>query len=296
MMRLFIIGNGFDLHHSIKSSYKDFREFLGSTDRNLLNTLEKFNLNGDQLWSDFEANLVDLNEEDLRDYYADSLVSPAADDWSDKYNHEYQFLIEQDVGYMTFGLKKSFLDWILNLHIDNGCKFDEIRQMFTKDVNRLFLNFNYTNSLEIKYGVDESEVLYIHNKAINRKSNLILGHSINDKSPEERLWNGDFRIAEAKQSIIEYYRDTCKFPLQVLATHQNFFDKLVSATEVIVLGQSISEVDTIYFSKIIDITKNRTVIWRVSYFDDHEKKKHLTKLMNLGIDKDLIHHFKMQDI
>ena len=39
MKNLFIIGNGFDIHHSINSSYSDYREWLKGYDFDLYNKL-----------------------------------------------------------------------------------------------------------------------------------------------------------------------------------------------------------------------------------------------------------------
>ena len=62
---LFIIGNGFDLCHGVKSSYYDFANFLKSHGgKSLKNTLETC-LIADDLWGNFEANLAHLNREIL---------------------------------------------------------------------------------------------------------------------------------------------------------------------------------------------------------------------------------------
>ena len=67
-MKLFIVGNGFDIAHGMKTSYKDFREFLKTTEkgRYLLNLYPV----DDEIWSDFESNICMLN--DLQDYLAES--------------------------------------------------------------------------------------------------------------------------------------------------------------------------------------------------------------------------------
>jgi len=38
---LYIIGNGFDLHHGINSSYGNFREWLSGNDCDLLNKFDE---------------------------------------------------------------------------------------------------------------------------------------------------------------------------------------------------------------------------------------------------------------
>ena len=38
-MNLFIIGNGFDLAHGLKTGYTDFKEYLGEHNKPLFNTI-----------------------------------------------------------------------------------------------------------------------------------------------------------------------------------------------------------------------------------------------------------------
>ena len=47
---LYIIGNGFDLAHGIKSKYSDFRDFLASNQLELYQGLQEF-FDEDYLWS-----------------------------------------------------------------------------------------------------------------------------------------------------------------------------------------------------------------------------------------------------
>ena len=56
---LYIIGNGFDLMHGVKSSYYAFRDSLGKNSR-LRPTLE-YLMQAKDLWGDFEATLASLN-------------------------------------------------------------------------------------------------------------------------------------------------------------------------------------------------------------------------------------------
>lgn len=38
---LYIIGNGFDLHHKINSSYKNFRDWMNETKPDVMNSIEE---------------------------------------------------------------------------------------------------------------------------------------------------------------------------------------------------------------------------------------------------------------
>lgn len=295
-MKLFVIGNGFDLHHHIKSSYKNFAEYLFVNDIALHNTLQLFNLHGEELWADFEANLAELDEDVLYQYYSDSLVSYGDDNWSDRYHHEFQFFIEEEVWRMTYGLKKSFLNWILCLTVDNGCRFEGIAKLFELNADKIFLNFNYTDSLECKYGVDRERILYIHNKAEDEKSNLILGHSVLGKQSDKELWSGDVRMSEAELHIMDYYKKTCKASPQVINDNSTFFQNLYSVDEIYVLGHSMSWVDKLYFETILRYIDMHKVIWNVSYYDGFEKVKHYNSLTLLGVGENFINQFRLDSL
>ena len=66
MAKLYIIGNGFDIHHKIKSKYSDFKNYVKEQDRNLFEALEKY-FNSDELWSDFEETLAYINTDVIID-------------------------------------------------------------------------------------------------------------------------------------------------------------------------------------------------------------------------------------
>lgn len=54
---LYIIGNGFDLFHGIKSSYGSFRKWLQTHDYDTYQTYETV-CDYDALWSDFETGMA----------------------------------------------------------------------------------------------------------------------------------------------------------------------------------------------------------------------------------------------
>lgn len=69
---LYIIGNGFDLHHGLNTSYKKFRDNVVLKTPNLRKSL--LDLYGDAIyedmwWSDFEAKLADINFNHLLNSY-----------------------------------------------------------------------------------------------------------------------------------------------------------------------------------------------------------------------------------
>ena len=60
---LYVIGNGFDLMHGVKSSYYDFGKTIGK--RSLLRFYLECYLKVDDLWADFEGALAKINVEGM---------------------------------------------------------------------------------------------------------------------------------------------------------------------------------------------------------------------------------------
>jgi hypothetical protein len=71
----------------------------------------------EDLWSDFESNLANIDVQLMFDYNSDSLVSYADDNWSDRYHHEFQYFMEQDTWYMSYGLISQFVKWICSIDL-----------------------------------------------------------------------------------------------------------------------------------------------------------------------------------
>ena len=81
-MKIYILGNGFDLAHNLKTSYRDFRDYLEDTDLEYLIQLEemygyypesKISMVQDNLWKEFEYQLGEIDAEskvdDGKDFY-----------------------------------------------------------------------------------------------------------------------------------------------------------------------------------------------------------------------------------
>lgn len=78
----YIIGNGFDIHHGIKSSYSDFHKWVKRESANNVRfaftvfQLEKFFNGNSILWSDFEHNMREYDESLLSMIIKDTIFEP----------------------------------------------------------------------------------------------------------------------------------------------------------------------------------------------------------------------------
>ena len=120
---LYIIGNGFDQYHSLKTSYDDFRKFVKQTDPYLYELVEKYFMYKKQdFWHDFEENLGLLDDDMLRDYAHNYLEQYGCENWRDSFNHDYQYEISRILETLTKGLHKSFESWLSTISLNKTKK------------------------------------------------------------------------------------------------------------------------------------------------------------------------------
>jgi len=293
---LYIIGNGFDLHHGIQSSYSSFRAYLKQVDNSLFDLVEEY-LSPDENWSDLEESLASLDSDYLAENASGFLVSYGAEDWSDSYHHDYQYEIEQIVESLSSRLREKFTAWIRQLYIPST---DEIKKLLEINNDAIYLSFNYTNTLEKVYGIPKSNTLFIHGYVNSGKTELILGHAWNpadiltlNEDDYERL---DTRVIEGDEIINRYFHQTFKQTSKVIEVNETFFNNLENISDIYVLGHSLSYVDKEYFEVIVKTINRKKVQWKVSYHNKHELARHQDTMKELGIYKSNLQFFQLDDL
>lgn len=278
MKKLYIIGNGFDVHHKIKSRYSDFKEYVEEQDIELYEMLERY-FNTDELWSDFEETLAYIDTDTITDDALNLLVSYGADDWSDANHHNYQNEIEQALELVTTRLRTHFTNWILQLDIPSS-------RQAKIDINATFMNFNYTDTLERAYKILRDRIIYIHNRAVDIESILILGHSRefdeNESFSKDNDEDTDPRVAQGNGLLDDYFKQTYKDTDTIIHENDSFFNSLGDIDEVYVLGHSMSPVDIKYF-KLIKGKVTENTLWTISYYQENEKNEKEKIASGLGI-------------
>jgi hypothetical protein len=296
---LYIIGNGFDIHHGIKSRYAQFKEYLmEKQEKDLLEQLEKY-FPSDSLWSDFEETLAYLDTDTIINDASTYLTSYNANDWSESAHHDYQYEINNILELVTVKLLAKFTEWILQLEIPSTPGDDKL----TLDTNGTYLTFNYTPTLERTYRIGAGRIEYIHNKAVDRNSVLILGHS-RDPEKIQTLNAGlydddridDMRVVHGNQMLDQYFADTYKPTVQILQDKANFFSSLNGIDEIHVLGHSLSSVDLPYFREIVNNIQVHQVKWKVTFFGKKELDHHIETMKSLGIPESQVSFHRMTEI
>jgi hypothetical protein len=295
---LCIIGNGFDLHHGMKTSYWDFRDYLETTNKELLDVIETY-LVSDELWSDFEEALATLDINTMLDYASGFLVSYSAEDWSDSYHHDYQYEIDQIVGSLSHRLKEAFTAWIKEVKVP--IKSQVADKILPLEKDALYLSFNYTPTLEKLYSVPIAKTTFIHGSITNGDNNLVLGHAwnpkdnspmINEKYPEDM----DTRVLEGNELINKYFSETYKPTDKIITDNKSFFESLDSIQDIYIFGHSLSTVDIPYFKAIIDHIDIEKVRWIASYRSEKKRLKLESNMKDLGIHSSNIQFVKLDSL
>jgi hypothetical protein len=292
---LFVIGNGFDLHHEIPSRYDDFREFLSEKDKDLLNLIKKYlPLYEDKLWRDFEAALANLDKDSVENYALNYLMSYSSDEWSDSGHHDYQYEIDKIVTALTDSLKYKLSEWIFEIDLSN---YNKKLHFISPDSH--YLTFNYTRTLQLLYGVPDENIFHIHGKSESPNSSLVLGHGDNPIKQEKLSRydaDKDIRILQGEQSIAEYCKLSYKQTDKIINDNKDFFIRLSQIDKVTILGHSMSDVDMPYFKRIVQSTNPKNTVWQISYFEDSDKIRFQQQFKKLGIKADMVCYAKIENI
>lgn len=174
--RLFLIGNGFDLDHDLPTDFeKNFKQIAESNESNkdFWNLYQSYYSN---IWSDFEYALgcPDFNSlEEIFDEYAPDYAS-------DHESDRDQIIVQADI---SGNLNESLTEFADQAEeaIDETVPKDIYKNIFkTSD---LFINFNYTHTLEKLYSIRQDNILHVHGEV--GKNNLILGYPRGMYKPEK---------------------------------------------------------------------------------------------------------------
>ena len=225
---LYIIGNGFDLAHGIKSSYWNFREWLVLNKYNLVGMMDIFFSNQRDVWSSIEQALGEYDEGSILDYCRPD----------EEFDYEHSLSSSARVEDSPMAIFRPVLE--------------EFRQAFRDWVNTdsRYLSFNYTDTLETEYGIAQNKVTHIHGSRLNDEE-YIIGHN-NNRNPSS-VWDDDGLTFEqqAYENIIVWMNEFTKQYNRNIANHSSFFDSLYDIKQIIVIGHSMSKVDWPYFREII---------------------------------------------
>ncbi len=273
-----IVGNGFDVNHGIPSGYANFKEWLRANDKGLFDFLDRYIDVSGEWWNDFERNLSGINvpqlirETPLKESSTITGLPPS-------FSHPASWKLDN----IHKKLSMRFTDWVKTLDIVT------VKKTVDLPIASLYISFNYTNTLERVYGIDENRIAYIHGKAL-RGDELIFGHGKNQFVLEKDV----MRRYGLYRSENFYKAGTYGNSEDELTQHVSYWQKYIqlanyydvllpavkNANKVYVYGLSFSEVDFPYIQWITE--QNHCLKWLASWHSENDKKSISETLKTLG--------------
>lgn len=299
MKKLFIIGNGFDLQHGIKSRYQDFHVFLRSIYMNEdleMKSLDDFfpwrynipktrsllgHYDNDQLIDVF--GFLDYcitkseNGTNLFNYYVNS-------DWCSiesalsKLNLVEFFEEDQDVHFFDYPEEYKVYDiaecfkylntivsmWAKKIDISSVKPIQGFKKLFDCE-NDLFFTFNYTKTLEKIYGA--KNVKHVHGQS---GEHVLFGHEKISNIKDFCYKNNIPDCCEhAVKVLFEITQKDTNKNSEEMKLYYLLLDRDI--TDIYSYGFSFSNVDLIYIKDICNSLDTSKVIWHLSDFDSKEK-------------------------
>lgn len=309
-MNLFIIGNGFDIAHGLKTRYTDFAEYLKINDINLYNkicVIYKDLSDEDRLWKNFEKTMEFIDEDFIRmdtDFNLEYM-----DEYDDELKSMVEIQIQNNLIETAESLFNYFRSWASSIQTKGIKELTSKIKGFDEDEDNedLFLTFNYNFLLEESYNVDNSQICHIHNSIDDE---LILGHGnklkleefenesdyLNKKRYDENGEGNYETIEELEERLsceenLKYYEITYKDTESIIASHKEFFKGLTKIKNIYVIGHSLGDVDLPYFKEILRNISSETK-WFIYYFSDNEKRlfQDIAEKLNIKLENLTILH------
>lgn len=244
--KLYVIGNGFDIHHRIESKYSDFKNWVHKNkDSNLEELMDIFFSNERDFWNDIEKALGEYDEMSITDFCEP--VNPK----DFKYDHpgQWQAGIEDCIPYI-FGdvmnnFRDAFCEWVESIDITLAKADLQLSQ------KSKYLSFNYTETLEKCYHIPEKNVLHIHGNRMVTEDEFVLGHNSN-RDENDPYGNDDilFPYQEAYSEVIKIMNQWKKLTENIIDSHKLFFQSLHDCKSVSVMGMSYNDIDLPYLRKV----------------------------------------------
>jgi hypothetical protein len=238
---LFIIGNGFDMAHGIKSSYWDFRNWLIAHRYwdDVMNLEKLFPITDggiNMLWKDFEEAIGKYDPQKIHNEFFQGVDNGFSKDVQVRVAERIKPFIKKIPSYMK--------EWAENM---------EGMYSITKVYKGLepsfkYLTFNYTLVLENLYLIPRNNVLHIHGSIHDDK--IIVGHD-NKKDPNEG-YQYYSNVEISKRNIVELMNTNVKPIDDLISKNQDFFSSIYNVKKIVVVGHSLSRVDMPYFYKVAD--------------------------------------------
>ena len=287
---LFVVGNGFDIHHNINSRYSDYRNWLvAKNELSQDEDIERFFNSDCELWSSLEENLSTFNCKGFAtkmvsdnppqlgsEHFENTLTDGAAE-------------VENQMEDWWNKIKNNLNEWVLQLKTPN-----ENKRIYLNQDGAVFLTFNYTRTLEDLYKIDQKRILHIHGVTGDSQYEFGYGGDLNafSKKTGENSSSGaddvdaNLEIATnwASSSAKRCFAQWEKPVAEIIRRHEEFFSSLRDVERVVFLGFGFSKVDKPYVQKIKELVGSN-VRWFSTWYTQQDI---MNILRDLGADVKLL--------
>lgn len=272
--KLYIIGNGFDLLHHLRTSYANFRDdYLKKKHLSLWNNLLDIYGNApkqDFWWKDFENMLGKIDYAHLT-----ALLNGEALGASKVKN------------LLKWNLPTFFGDWIKA--VESNLDYRKIKLMNEIGQDALFFTFNYTLLLEKAYHVAERQVWHIHGD-IKSVDEIVVGHDSDYASlfSSYIIYKKEFPNAQIRpdilDGIIQEVSNAAKKVKDKIYINKVKFNEYSEIKHFVVMGFSFNDIDLPYIKKICDVNKSlEDADWTLYWHGEGEEEMMKNKLIGLGV-------------
>ena len=276
-MKLYIIGNGFDLNHGRKTSYWDYKNYLSERYPDLVYKFDSVeytkgaDVNVDNRWSDLE-NALQLYYEaafsEIVENYYPNLYSERTPGWDD-----ISIEVSNRYGFLKKFTRDCFYEWIEG---ENQKTIEDYYKRNDVDFKSCFVTFNYTNTLETLYNIPAKHILHIHG-IVDLWSTIQFGTPENNPVKAQENLEGQFRQDEfynitvdpGISSLIECMNYAYKDIVGNMRHLSTFVDHIYGINEVVIMGHSFWGIDAPYYSQII-IPRFANVFWTIYVHDNRD--------------------------
>ena len=283
MKHLYIIGNGFDLHTGLATRYADFQLWLENNYPFIYENMQAVYDIDAEWWNGFEVQLgnLDINKFVLRfTPPAKSINEIIAEakrkrEFEERYNIPPGLHFDSHCAIRLNGLL-DVLQYCFEKWVDNCQRLITApKYIHIEKEDSFFINFNYTDVIEMLYEIPEERVLHIHGRS-SKHERLIYGHN-------KFLYGSSMSNDEEQVSfeLSKYHKN----PYEHIYKHQELQGIVKDVEYVHVYGFSFSPVDEDYmdwfFNNVSDTSQ-----WEISWFSEVDKNR---------IDKFILDHWSLKN-
>ncbi|MBQ7617166.1 bacteriophage abortive infection AbiH family protein [bacterium] len=236
-MKIYVIGNGFDIAHGLKTSYADYLLYIKehANKDNGWGIILEYYPKDHEFWSDAETNICNINRQ--------RFLEP---------KRAFPDFCDLDV--LLRKIRESFAKFILEVESHVA----DIKPKFTLDRNAIYITFNYTDVLEEVYKIPNNKVIHLHNSVYNSAmkylfnidaDEIVLGHGPNYRHfvfwADQIIGNDKDYISFRNNTLKNTSSIIAKYGIQeILLRIQKYVD------EVVFYGFSFSPNDQEYVQTI----------------------------------------------